>query len=129
MSLLRMIGSALLLALFGMAAARANETGGNLSDILGDVNAYGRAISVARACGMETERADRAVSMVMVYAYAAAQSRLSDEHRKRMFLVQVVERVSREHEVGTPSRALCARSFKAIEHLPARLDAAVRKAG
>lgn len=123
-----MMASALLAALFGTAAARADDAGGGFSDILNDVGAYGRAIAVARACGMETERADRAVSMVMVYAYAAARSRFSGEDRERMFLVKVVERVSREHEIGKPSRALCARSLKAIDHLPARLDAAVRKA-
>jgi hypothetical protein len=129
LSLPRIIGSALIGVLFGTAAAPAGEINENFSDILSDVGAYGRAISVARACGMGPDRADRAVSMVMVYAYAAAQPQLSDEERKRMFLVRVVERVSREHDVGEPNQTVCTRSFKAIDHLPVRLDEAVRRAG
>lgn len=115
--------------LFGTAAAQADDDRSKFSEILQEVGSYGRAISVARACGMAPERADRAVSMVMVYAYAAAKPDFSDTDRKRMFLVEVVERVSRKHEVTAPAEDLCESSRKALDYLPERLDDAVRKAG
>ena len=129
MRLLRIFSWAVIAAVFGTAASAAEDTGGNFSNILSDVGAYGRAISIARACGMTDDRADRAVSMVMVYAYAAAKPNFSDVDGKRMFLVEVVERVSRRHKVEQPAKALCARSFKALDHLPRRLDEAVRRNG
>ncbi len=124
-----MMASGLTAAFCGVAAAGADDAVRNFSDILDDVGSYSRAIAVARACGMAPSRADRAVSMVMVYAYAAARPRFSGEDGKRMFLVQVVEQVSRKHEVGMPSKVVCTRSYNVIDQLPRRLDAAVRTPG
>lgn len=108
--------------------ARAAEAG-ELSAVLDEVGAYGRHIAVARACGMGGERAERAVSMVMVYAYASAQPHLSGPDVQREFLVRLVERLNRKHAVATPEPAACARAQRMLAGLAPRLDAAVRTAG
>lgn len=129
MSLPGILKGVALAALVGTAGTPAEDTGEPFSDILGDVGAYGRAVSVARACGMDAAAAERTLGLVMVYAYAAARPRFASEDHRRTFIVKVLQRISEKHEVGKPGRKLCARSFKAIDHLPVRLDEAVRKAG
>lgn len=78
---------------------------------------------------MDGDRARRTVSMVMVYAFASARQRLFDLGRRREFLVRLVERLSRKHDIAAPDRAACTRSQEVLTALGSKLDAAVRAAG
>lgn len=116
-------------ATLGAAGAARAADAGDPSTILDEAGAYGRAIAIARACGMDGERARRTVSTVMVYAYASALPRLADPDVQREFLVRLVERLNRKHAVATPDPGACAHAQQVLTALNLRLDAAVRMAG